>query len=79
MPTPVYDVPSICSMLLTVVVSERWKFSITRPDIWSGGRPVYCQTTAMTGMRISGKMSTGMRRAANGPTMRINNAITTNV
>ena len=66
-------------MSLTVVVSERWKFSITRPDIWSGGRPVYCQTTAMTGILISGKMSTGVRRAASGPTIRINNAITTNV
>ena len=67
------------SMSLTVVVSERWKFSITRPDMSSGGRPVYPQITAMMGMRISGKMSTGVRRIANGPTIRIMMARTTNV
>ena len=66
-------------MSLTVVVSERWNCSMTRPDIWSGGRPVYCQTTAITGMRISGKMSVGVRRAASGPTIRISSASTTNV
>ena len=50
-----------------------------RPDIWSGGRPVYCQTTAITGMRMSGKMSIGVRSAASGPTIRISSASTTNV
>ena len=69
----------MCSMSLTVVVSERWKPSITRPDISSGGRPVYCQTTAMTGMRISGKISTGVRSAASQPTIMISSARTTNV
>ena len=52
---------------------------MTRPDIWSGGRPVYCQTTAITGMRMSGKMSIGVRSAASGPTIRISSASTTNV
>ena len=69
----------MCSMSLTVVVSARWKCSMTRPAIWSGGRPVYCQTTAITGMRISGKMSVGVRIAESGPTIRISRARTTNV
>jgi len=30
-------------------------------DIWSGGKPVYCQTTPITGIRMSGKMSVGVR------------------
>ena len=69
----------MCSMSLTVVVSDRSKFSMMRPDISSGDRPVYCQTTAITGMRMSGKMSTGVRSAASGPKIRISNARTTNV
>ena len=51
----------MCWMSLTVVVRTRWKGDMTRPAMSSAGRPVYCQTTAMTGMRISGKMSTGVR------------------
>src|SRR6266853_1088242 len=50
-----------------------------RPAIWSGGRPVYCQTTPITGMRISGKMSVGVRSAASGPMIRSSSARTTNV
>ena len=61
----------MCSMSLTVVVSARWNWVSMRPAIWSGGRPVYCQITAMTGMRMSGKMSTGVRNAASGPTIRM--------
>ncbi len=30
----------MCSMSLTVVVSDRWNGVTMRPDIWSGGRPV---------------------------------------
>src|SRR5580704_6687828 len=69
----------MCSMSLTVVVSARWNWVVMRPAIWSGGRPVYCHTTAITGMRMSGKMSTGVRSAESGPTIRISNASTTKV
>src|ERR1700753_925981 len=50
-----------------------------RPAICSGGRPVYDQTTPITGIRISGKMSVGVRSAASGPMIRINSASTTKV
>ncbi len=69
----------MCSMSLTVVVSARWNGVVMRPDIWSGGRPVYCQTTPITGMRMSGKMSVGVRSAASGPMIRSSSASTTNV
>ncbi len=69
----------MCSMSLTVVVNVRWNWVSMRPAIWSGGRPVYCQIAAITGMRMSGKMSTGVRNAASGPTIRMVSASTTNV
>ena len=69
----------MCSMSLTVVVSARWNGVVMRPAIWSGGRPVYCQTTPMTGMRMSGKMSVGVRSAASGPMINSSSASTTNV
>jgi hypothetical protein len=50
-----------------------------RPAISAGGKPVYCQSAAMTGILISGKMSTGVREAASGPMMRRRRARTTNV
>src|SRR5258708_26740556 len=50
-----------------------------RPAIWSGGRPVYCQTTPITGIRMSGKMSVGVRSAASGPMIRRSSASTTKV
>src|SRR5258708_27531893 len=66
-------------MSLTVVVSERSNGVVIRPAIWSGGRPVYCQTTPITGIRISGKMSVGVRSAASGPIIRRSSASTTKV
>ena len=69
----------MCSMSLTVVVSARWNCVTMRPAISSGGRPVYFQIAAMTGILISGKMSTGVRNAASGPMMRRSSARTTNV
>src|ERR1700749_396581 len=66
-------------MSLTVVVSDRSNGVTMRPDIWSGGRPVYCQTTPMTGIRISGKMSVGVRSAASGPMISSSSASTTKV
>src|ERR1700687_4737138 len=69
----------MCSISLTVVVSARWNGVVMRPAIWSGGRPVYCQTTPMTGMRISGKMSVGVRKAASGPIINRSSASTTKV
>ena len=50
-----------------------------RPDMSSAGRPVYCQTTEMTGMPMSGKMSVGVRRIDITPAMRIRMDITTKV
>ena len=69
----------MCSMSLTVVVKARWNGVVMRPAIWSGGRPVYCQTTPITGIRISGKMSAGVRSAANGPMISRSSASTTKV
>ena len=48
-----------------------------RPAICSGGNPVYCQIAAMIGILISGKISTGVRDAARGPTMSRRSANTT--
>ena len=69
----------MCSMSLTVVVSERWNSVEMRPAIWSGGSPVYCQATAITGTRISGKMSVGVRIAASGPMISSSSASTKKV
>ena len=76
---PAYVVASMCSMSLTVVVSARWNCVEMRPAISSGCSPVYCHATAITGMRISGKMSVGIRRAANGPMISNSRASTTKV
>src|SRR4029077_1024401 len=78
-PKPAYDTPSMCSMLFTVVVSARWNGVMMRPAIWSGGRPVNCHTTLITGMLISGKMSVGVRSQDSVPAIRISSASTTNV
>ena len=43
------------------------------------GRPWYCQTTAITGMLMSGRMSTGVCVAAKGPISTIRMAITMKV
>src|ERR1700748_2057118 len=53
---PFSDWDSMCSMLLTVVVSDRSEFTVIRLAICSGERPVYCQTIATTGMLMFGKM-----------------------
>src|SRR5712664_3065270 len=66
-------------MSLTVVVNARSKGAVIRPDIWSGGSPVYCQTTPITGIRMSGKMSVGVRSAASGPIINSSSASTTKV
>ena len=63
MPKPLTDSASICSTSFTVVVSVRSNGDVMRPTIWSGGRPVYCHTTLITGMRISGKISVGVLSA----------------
>jgi hypothetical protein len=41
--------------------------------------PGYCQTTEMTGMSTSGKMSVGIRKMATSPRRTIAIAITTKV
>ena len=64
---------------LTVVVRVRWNGVEMRPAISSGGRPPYCQATEITGMRISGRISAGVRSAASVPAISSSNAITTKV
>jgi hypothetical protein len=62
-----------------VVVSVRSNGEVMRPTIWSGGRPVYCHTTLMTGILMSGKMSVGVLTADKGPMIRMKIASTTKV
>ena len=50
-----------------------------RPAMSSGGSPVYCQTTEMTGMPMLGKMSVGVRTAAVAPNIRTRIDMTTKV
>jgi len=69
----------MCSMSFTVVVSARSNGVTMRPVISSVGSPAYCHTTLITGMRISGKMSVGVRSADSAPAMRISSASTTKV
>jgi hypothetical protein len=78
-PKPATDCASICSTSLTVVVSVRSNGDVIRPTIWSGGSPVYCHTTLITGILISGKMSVGVFIADKGPMMRMKIARTTKV
>src|SRR5271165_1246131 len=45
----------------------------------SGGKPPYCQTTAITGMSISGRMSVGIWRIEKIPATTMSIAMTTKV
>ena len=78
-PTPAIDCDSMCSMLLTVVVIARSEMVTMRPSTSFGDRPENCQMTEMTGMLISGKMSTAVRAMVSTPPMAISIAITMNV
>src|SRR5207247_1530010 len=78
-PTPASDCDSMCSMLLTVVVIARSEMVTMRPSTSFGESPVNCQRIEMTGMLISGKMSTGVRAMVSTPPMAISIAITMNV
>ena len=79
-PTPLSDWLSMCSMSLTVVVRNPLELPRRSAlSISSATCPVYCQTTEMTGMSTSGKMSVGIRRMATTPRSAISIAITTNV
>src|SRR5207249_2170409 len=60
------DCDSMCSMLLTLVVSERSKIETIRVSISEGTRPVYVQMTLITGMLMLGKISTGVRSRTTG-------------
>src|SRR5580704_17289273 len=64
--TPFNDCDSICSMLLTIVVSDRSKIETTRVSISAGGRPEQLQITLTTGMLMLGKISTGVRSRTTG-------------
>src|SRR5215470_16896104 len=70
---------SMCSMSLTSVVNPRSVLLTMRSVISCAESPSYCQTTLMTGMFISGRISTGVRVIAMGLRIRINSAITINV
>src|SRR5205809_247131 len=78
-PTPAIDCDSMCSMLLTVVVIARSEMVTMRPSTSFGDSPLNCQMTEMTGMLISGKMSTGVRAIVRTPPMAISIAITMKV
>src|SRR5580704_7016583 len=77
--TPFSDCDSMCSMPLTVVVSDRSKIETMRLDISDGTRPVYVQMTLITGMLIAGKMSTGVRSSMTGLIRNNRSASTMNV
>ena len=49
MPNVVYEFASMCSMSFTVVVSARSNGVMTRPAIWSGGKPVVLKGDADDG------------------------------
>src|SRR5206468_12447060 len=76
---PRTDCDSMCSMLLTVVVSARSTIVVMRSCISFGARLPYVQITLMTGMSILGKMSTGIVTMDSTPRTAINRASTTNV
>jgi hypothetical protein len=63
-------------MPLTVVESDRSLMVTTRRSISSGLRPLYCQTTATTGMSMLGKMSTSMRWTERAPIISTSRHIT---
>src|SRR5260370_2558632 len=76
---PFSDCDSWCSMSLTVTVNPRSELLTIRSAISLGDKPVKLHTTLTTGMLISGKMSTGVRRIVLGGRMMTTSAITTNV
>ncbi len=77
--TPGYDVDSMCSMSLTVVVIARSSIVTMRSAISCGGIPVYDQTTLTTGMSMNGKMSLRIATIDPMPSTSIRIAITAKV
>ena len=66
-------------MSLTVIVVMRSELLTMRSAISLGAKPAKFHTTLMTGMLMSGKMSTGVRRMTMGVRMMSTSAITTKV
>src|SRR5579862_7366736 len=64
--TPLYDCDSMCSTLLTSVVSDLSKIDTMRVSISEGTSPLYVQMTLTTGMLMLGKISTGVRSRTTG-------------
>src|SRR5579862_3431437 len=64
--TPLYDCDSMCSTLLTKVVSDLSKIDTMRVSISEGTSPLYFQMTLTTGMLMLGKISTGVRSRTTG-------------
>jgi hypothetical protein len=76
---PASERDSMCSMSLTVVVRPRSLCPAIRWPISCALRPLYDQMIVITGMSISGKMSTAMLRRAKGVASTISIAMTMNV
>jgi hypothetical protein len=76
---PASERDSMCSMSLTVVVRPRSLWPAMRCPISCALSPLYDQMIVITGMSISGKMSTAILRSVNGVASRISIAITMNV
>src|SRR5947209_20507926 len=77
--TPFRVCDSMFLMLLTANDVEYSLKVVICCSICSVERPLYVQTTLMTGMSIFGKMSVGVVLADSTPRMTITSAITTNV
>src|SRR5215468_3051490 len=70
---------SVCSMSLTVVVRPRSVLLTIRSAISWAEKPENCQIMLMTGILMSGKISTGVRRITNGVRIRTSSDATINV
>src|SRR5215469_11632739 len=70
---------SMCSMSLTSVVSPRSVLLTMRSAISCAESPLNCQIMLMTGILMSGKISTGVRRITNGVRIRTSSDATINV
>src|SRR3979490_79054 len=76
---PFSDCDSWCSTSLTVTVNPRSELATIRSAISLGASPVQFHITLTTGMLISGKMSTGVRKTVIEKRIMMSSAITTNV
>src|SRR5262245_24752554 len=76
---PFTDIDSMCSMPLTVEVSQRSTTVVIRFSMLPGDMPVYVQHWLTIGTSIAGKMSTAISVIAMMPKIAMDSAITINV